>query len=371
MNNLDIDLDPHQAAARDLALDWACSGLVQPFGLFGGAGTGKTTLGRVIGDILSAEYVVQYAAPTGKAAFRLRQAGAGSASTLHRLIYRPTGKDKHGNLQFALHEDPKVGKGILVVLDEASMVNTRQAEDLLNTGARVLAIADPFQLPPVTGQPYFEESVCLTHIHRQVAGNPIIAAATHVRTRAPGSIPVGVNEQGRCQSISSDLVERAAAYVDQILCGTNRTRQQLNGMCRKLQGILSIIPEPGEKLVCVKNNPAMRLFNGGLWRVEDSKHIAPYVELTLSSLDDPDEPHLKCRAPLSVLYEEENPNDFQDPNFGLFQWGYAITVHKSQGSQWDRVLLVEESHVFREHKLQWLYTGITRAAKELYVTNPL
>ena len=50
-----------------------------------------------------------------------------------------------------------------------------------------------------------------------------------------------------------------------------------------------------------------------------------------------------------------------------FDYGYALTVHKAQGSQWDDVLLFDESYAFREHRARWLYTGLTRAAKRLTI----
>lgn len=122
--------------------------------------------------------------------------------------------------------------------------------------------------------------------------------------------------------------------------------------------------------VCLRNNNDKGLLNGGLWQATDEATISrEIVNFTAKSLDDDS---IKTPLDLSVPIEffhgkEKDLNYHMRREYDEFDYGYALTVHKSQGSQWDNVVLFDESHIFRDMRLRWLYTGITRAAERLTI----
>ena len=158
--------------------------------------------------------------------------------------------------------------------------------------------------------------------------------------------------------------------ADQVLVGVNRTRRAYNQRMRDLNGFNEPLPVAGDRLVCLRNDRTKGLINGGLWRVEALGGVKKdFVKMTLRSEDEGARPSVKVavlnallrgdggRARLSRLRRESDE----------FDYGYALTVHKAQGSQWDNVMLFDESFAFREHRARWLYTGLTRAARRLTV----
>lgn len=339
------------------------------FRLFGPAGTGKTTLARVIGENRD----VRYVAPTGKAAYRLAQLGCSPSSTIHALLYVPTGGEREdGDVEFAMRKDLSDLSYDLIIADEASMISPDVAIDLQRATRKLLLLGDPYQLPPINVDSVYtmtEPEVLLTQVHRQAAQSPIIMAATHVRSGAAGPLPTGANDVGRCDVIPGHKQLPAAAYVDQVLVGRNSTRVRVNEMIRGNLGLSGSTPAVGEKLVCVRNNPTSGVYNGSTWRVVTAGRpsVSGRLELSVTPADVPGDT-IKVVTHTDVLSERVRPNQFPlDKQYSLFQFGYAITVHKAQGSQWDKVLLYNEASIFREAARNWLYTGITRAAKELYV----
>jgi exodeoxyribonuclease-5 len=128
----------------------------------------------------------------------------------------------------------------------------------------------------------------------------------------------------------------------------------------------STTPEPGDKLVCLRNDRAKGLLNGGVWRVQTATGVRN-GKLRMSVVPDEDQTRKSQRisvAPMFFESEEEVPFSLRK-NSDEFDYGYALTVHKAQGSQWDEVVLFDESYAFREHRSRWLYTGVTRASKRL------
>jgi exodeoxyribonuclease-5 len=164
--------------------------------------------------------------------------------------------------------------------------------------------------------------------------------------------------------------------ADQILVGRNATRRAYNARLRERRGFTSPLPVAGDKLVCLRNNRNKGLFNGGLWIVKEKpKKRRKILRLRIAPDEDLDgrpahlaDPHVK----VSVRQEcfDGNIEEFvweERKGFDEFDYGYVLTVHKSQGSQWDDVVLFDESAIFSEHRARWLYTGVTRAAKRLCV----
>ena len=355
-----------QAAALDRVGRWLRDGEPQVFRLFGYAGVGKTTLARHIADGASGE--TAFAAFTGKAALVLRSKGCAGASTIHALIYRASEGDE-GSPTFKLNHDGPASKAGLIVIDECSMVDEELGRDLLSFGKPVLVLGDPAQLPPVKGGGYFtdaEPDVMLTHIHRQAEHNPIIRLAEIVR--AGGEIEYGA--YGDSQVIRrEDIAAPMVLDADQVLVGTNRTRRLYNQRIRNLRGMTETLPVVGDKLVCLRNDRTKGLINGGLWRVEELNGMKKdFVRMTVRSEDEPQ----RSATKVSVLkaFFEGSEADLPYPlrrESDEFDYGYALTVHKAQGSQWDKVVLFDESRAFREHRARWLYTAITRAAERLTI----
>ena len=355
-----------QADAIDKVGRWLKAGEPQVFRLFGYAGVGKTTLARHVAEGASGGAV--FAAFTGKAALVMRGKGCAGATTIHALIYRAS-EGAEGAPTFTLNEDGPASRAGLIVIDECSMVDGELARDLLSFGKPILVLGDPFQLPPVKGGGYFTESppdVMLTEIHRQAADDPIIRLSEIVRTG--GELKEGV--YGETRVIRRAEIEAAQVLAaDQVLVGVNRTRRAYNQRIRDLSGFKEPLPVAGDRLVCLRNDRTKGLINGGLWRVEALAGLQKdFIKMTLRSEDE----GARASVKVAVLKQffEGTEGDLAYPlrrESDEFDYGYALTVHKAQGSQWDGVMLFDESHAFREHRARWLYTGLTRAARRLTV----
>jgi ATP-dependent exoDNAse (exonuclease V) alpha subunit len=355
-----------QADAIDQVGRWLKQGEPQVFRLFGYAGVGKTTLARHIAEGARGE--TAFAAFTGKAALVMRSKGCAGATTIHALIYRAS-EGAEGAPSFTLNADGPASKAGLIVIDECSMVDAELARDLLSFGKPILVLGDPFQLPPVKGAGFFTDGapdVMLTHIHRQAQDNPIIRLSEVVRSG--GELSVG--DYGETRVIPRSALDPAQVLrADQVLVGTNRTRRAYNQRMRDLQGFNEPLPVAGDRLVCLRNDRTKGLINGGLWRVEALGGVKKdFVKMTLRSEDEGSRSTVKA-AVLKAFFEGKEG----ELGFALrresdeFDYGYALTVHKAQGSQWDDVMLFDESFAFREHRARWLYTGLTRAARRLTV----
>jgi len=355
-----------QAEAVDQVGRWLKQGEPQVFRLFGYAGVGKTTLARHIAEGARGE--TAFAAFTGKAALVMRSKGCAGATTIHALIYRAT-EGAEGAPTFTLNADGPASKAGLIVIDECSMVDGELARDLLSFGKPILVLGDPFQLPPVKGGGFFTDGapdVMLTQIHRQAQDNPIIRLSELVRSG--GELSVG--DYGETRVIPRAAVDSAQVLgADQVLVGVNRTRRAYNQRMRDLKGFSEPLPVVGDRLVCLRNDRTKGLINGGLWRVEGLSGVKKdFVKMTLRSEDEGSRPTVKV-AVLKAFFEgKEGELGFpMRRESDEFDYGYALTVHKAQGSQWDDVMLFDESFAFREHRARWLYTGLTRAARRLTV----
>ncbi len=336
----------------------------QVFRLFGWAGTGKSTLARhLAGDLNS----VKYAAFTGKAASVMRKRGCRGAGTIHSLIYTMV-SEADGEPRFVLDEESAAADADLIVIDEVSMVDENLGRDLLSFGTKILVLGDPFQLPPVQGAGFFineEPDIMLTEIHRQARDNPIIAMSMDVREG--GYLEPG--RYGQSKVISKSQVEQEEVQgADQVLVGRNKTRLNYNNRLRELKGLPHQMPVIGEKLVCLRNNARKRLLNGQMWLVSEVKRKNKgKIAMTLL----PEEGGSREVSVIThkAFFSGEEAGLSWPERRGLdeFTFGYCLTVHKAQGSQWDDVYLFDESFVFREDSARWLYTGLTRASETITV----
>ncbi len=368
-----MEWSPQQDQALKETARWLSQGRSQVFRLFGYAGTGKTTLARHLAEGIDGE--VCFGAFTGKAAHVLRQKGCVGASTIHAMIYRPRGQkdeddEEDGGPTFAINRDGAASKAELIVIDECSMVDEELGRDLLSFGKKVLVLGDPAQLPPVKGGGFFTEAepdVMLTEVHRQARDNPIVQMSMTIR--AGGELEQGRYGDSRVIS-RRDIDAETILSADQVLVGTNRTRRLYNGRIRELKGFTTPMPAVGDKLVCLRNDKARGLLNGGLWTVE---RLRPPRGNTLRFDVVPEDDIggktvVKARV-LPAMFEDgadQIPYTLRRRS-DEFDYGYALTVHKAQGSQWDDVVLFDESFAFREHRERWLYTAVTRAAERIVV----
>jgi exodeoxyribonuclease-5 len=251
------------------------------------------------------------------------------------------------------------------------MVDEALGRDLMSFGTPILVLGDPGQLPPISGGGFFTEhepDILLTEIHRQARDNPIIDLAMQVREGRE----IMHGDYGTAQVIGKNDVDRDMVLeADQVLVGINRTRRRYNQRLRELKGFDQTYPQAGDKLVCLqersRQGPAQRFALAGDDLVEGNRQTrhqpavrpedddmdrgSAKIKLLKSAFDDPD---------LEVPWQTKKRYDD-------FDYGYALTVHKAQGSQWNSVVLFDESFAFRDSRERWLYTAITRAAERLVI----
>ena len=339
------------------------------FKLFGPAGSGKTTLVRSVVECHDGGLLAAFA---GKAAYVSGERVGRSAQTLHSAVYfpdacgGPVGDATFcGHGQNAPHLDFTVNRlnGALadaefLVLDECSMVDERMGRDVLSFGKPVLAIGDPFQLLPIDGGGFFtggEPHFLLTEVHRQGADGHVIDLATAIRVGEDVSQnPLFVDSETVLEEFDPDM----------IICGTNASRARTNRLIRNLDGHRGELPERGEKLICLQNSPELGLLNGQMLDViattpaRQGAYIAKLIDpLTGEQYTVPAWASDLTRAGSTVAYT---------PDVARLAFGYAITCHKAQGSEWDRVLVIDDWRWADPDR--WLYTAVTRASKDVRIT---
>ncbi|HVD74288.1 MAG TPA: ATP-dependent RecD-like DNA helicase [Xanthobacteraceae bacterium] len=359
---------PHQDAALSAASNWlkGARGRSSIFRLFGYAGTGKTTLVKHIAEGVDGK--VLFAAFTGKAACVMRSKGCYSASTIHSLIYkaRESGEETPS---FELWNDAPASKAKLIIIDECSMVDAELARDLMSFGVPLLVLGDPAQLPPIHGGGFFTDAkpdAMLTEVHRQAQDDPIVRLSMEIRA----GNPLTQGQYGETQVVRRDALEpKRVLDADQVLVGRNVTRRAYNARLRERRGFADALPMAGDKLVCLRNNRRKGLFNGGLWMVKESpKARRQIIRMRLKPDEDLGERLIKVSVRPECFTGTIEEFDWpQRKAYDEFDFGYVLTVHKAQGSQWDDVVLFDESGAFPDNRDRWLYTGVTRAAKRLTI----
>jgi len=427
-------LNSQQEAASNKIENWFNTQEQPIFVLAGHAGTGKSYLiNYLVNNILPVEIEqVAYVAPTAKAASILIKKGL-PATTIHRLIYI-NDDDYYVNGKKIPHfiKKKEIPNFKLIIIDELSMVSKKIIEDLLSFNIPILACGDPAQLPPVLSEdPHLLDhpDAILTDIVRQEEGNPIIDVSIMARNHQ--EIPYGkygdnvyvVNRH----NLSDATFDKLLMTADQVICGTNKTRNKLNKYIRNLLGYTSDLPEKGDKIICCQNNYDFNLgkndeyplangiigyvdsfeivnekeylgrlkfkpdfmpdftssnlindigiFNTGdfiydrhqriyqLNKDINKKGIYTIVRSLRKEQNESIEQH-KQRVSIELKNKNKAVKDFQ---ISQFEFGYAISCHKSQGSEWDNVIVIDESEIFTADKYKWLYTAITRAKKNLVI----
>ena len=336
------------------------------FRVFGYAGTGKTTLARHFAEHIDG--YVAFAAFTGKAALVMRKNGCPDARTIHSLIYIAKVDKNTGEVEWKINRESPLKDAALLIIDECSMVDEDLAKDVMSFGVPVLVLGDPAQLPPVKGAGYFTEAkpdVMLTEIHRQSKDNPIIYLANEVRQ---GIYP-DVGEYGDSRVLTK-ISSKDALDADQILVGRNVTRCDMNSKMRRLLKLDADTPVESDKLICLKNDKDVGIFNGGMFTLQQvfqQKYKTNFLRMSLES-DDEERPPVIVKVHKSFFMDDVPTPDWKTlKGSQSFDYGYAITCHKSQGSQWENVLIYDESFCFRDQWERWLYTAITRASEKVTI----
>lgn len=354
--------------------------------LAGFAGCGKTTLAKHLASLQDG--ATKFATYTGKAALVLSKKGC-PATTIHSLIYMPQSavmqeiQDLEAELSagvtpareqiiyrrlaklrepsFTLRMRDQLAGCSLLVIDEVSMLNAEMANDLLSYGIPILVLGDPGQLPPIEGTGFFTNRTpdfMLTEIHRQAAESPVIRLATLAREGKP----IKFGDYGTSKAISRMKISKPDALeVSQILCGSNKARIQMNAENRQLRGLIGQFPVVGDRVICLRNNPKQLLLNGTMAEVMEDYDI--------------ETKKIKIKTDDDITFETSiHPECFTNPErvkawdyrqrciYNEFDYGWAITGHRAQGSQWPSVLVFADmfrwdSDLFKK----WLYTSLTRA----------
>jgi exodeoxyribonuclease-5 len=127
------------------------------------------------------------------------------------------------------------------------------------------------------------------------------------------------------------------------------------------------LPVPSDRLVCLRNSHEKGLLNGAIWYATDiGEYGGDLLTMTVQSEDTDQLLEVEAHTHY-FLGNEDKLGWWERKEAEEFDYGYALTVHKAQGSQWDDVMLFDESWCFRQDRWRWLYTGITRAAKRVTV----
>lgn len=362
----------------------------------GYAGSGKSTLVKFItqaiihlGEDVNEDDIC-YCAYTGKATQVLFNKGNKNVSTLHKLLYesipRPDGSFFR---RVKKHIDYKI-----IIVDECSMVPKDMIELLNKFNIFVIYLGDPFQIPPINPEEGDGNSllknphIFLDEIMRQEAESDIIQLSMKIRNNEPISYNKGKDSM---VIPKAELNTGILKWADIVICATNATRIQLNNQMRTLEGRTGD-PCEGDKVICTRNywthfsSDGDPLINGAIGTISNTyddwaytpnfaggKRInylranftldegGVYKDLQIDkNMIATGEPTLNRKIQYRLGFKYKHLIPFE------FEYGYAITGHKSQGSQWGKVVVIEEKFPYNQiEHARWLYTSITRSIDKL------
>lgn len=385
-----FDLSKDQAEVFTACIDWLNNPTGQYLSIGGYAGTGKTTLIGVLRKYIAKHNPkkrIAFASFTGQASQNLGNKldeqraffkDRDTNGTIHKLIYNAL-LDKEGRI-VSWQRNEKLEYDLIIV-DEASMIKEDIWDDLCHYNIPILAFGDHGQLPPIGDSFNLMEKpmLRLEKIHRQADGNPIIHLATMARMGE--EIPFEkfgskIRKISRNSEEASELMDQFFSQFTSdtlILCGSNKTRVSLNKRVRDSLGIEITTPCVKDQVVCLKNNYENKdghIYNGMIGEiteiVPDGEHW--YKATVLFAEDGKTYQGRMSKHQFNSEKALESVPGVHFTKIGdRFDFGYALTVHKAQGSQAKRAIVFDESYLFREHANRWLYTAITRAEEELYI----
>jgi exodeoxyribonuclease-5 len=350
------------------------------FLLDGGAGTGKTTLAYHAVQALAPKPIeVCYAAYTAKAARVMQEKGMEGARTLFSAMYYPR-HDEKGKLT-GIFEPAFLENLDLLVIDESSMVPDRMVQDITSTGVPTIVLGDlDGQLPPVKGDPGFfnwKPDFRLTEPHRSVLNSPVDRLAWLVRQGSPIKPHMGDGDTVHVMPLMGEAVwDIITDPNNMVICGRHKSRFAVTRRCRAKDGFIGHTPCPGEPLICCRNNYGEGFINGqmvNVWRIHQDRAGLPYFTADLL-VDGEVHPnvkiaryHFECHFNPDLLKEENSAWRHKDQV--EFDWAYAITAHKAQGSEWPRVVVIDDRLMAhdRDFRRRWLYTAVTRSSERLTI----
>jgi exodeoxyribonuclease-5 len=384
-----MELSKDQKLVLDNLMGWFEDKNKEQYITLGGyAGTGKTTLIGLLREKLNKKnkkLKVAFCSFTGKATRVLRNKlnetksiyEQDGVSTIHGLIYSPIENDKQEIVGWKRKEEVETD---LIIVDEASMVDGGIWGDLRSYGIPIVAVGDHGQLPPINGSFNLMEKpmLKLEEIHRQARENPIIKLSIWAREK--GIIPA-IDYGGGVKKLRKDLPETQETVEEElrnynpdtlILCGYNNTRVKLNRFIRNSLGLEGEEPREGDRVICLRNNHTAEVFNGMLGTIEMIEKKSKDWFSAEIEMDGESKPY---KGLISVdQFNSQGGLNFSKQRWrimegDLFDFGYALTVHKAQGSQARRVILFEERFGRDDETMwrKWLYTAVTRAEEELII----
>lgn len=373
------ELSPDQVNAVNEAVAWFKSRSTRPFRVFGPAGSGKTTTARFIIEALGT--TTQALAPTNRAARILRSRGSLGAKTIHSVLFQPTpwcqtqnhvvdsrclqneAKHQHG-VRFFKRHDPPEGVECLTI-DEASMVGRRIRDDVELFRIKTIVIGDPYQLPPVGDDPGYTSDlpgVDLDTMHRFDSLSDIGKLANIIR-------------------MSSGLEDwkRLIPYVgfedmdefELLLAWRNETRWQIINTIRALRDLPPDRPQIGDRLISVANTYEVGVLNADELTVNGPITLATHMGAF----------NIPTREAGVVQAWQAGFRDHEGEKWAAAQsrrkgtdicaltFSECMTVHKAQGGEWKKVLIVDDldmmNHVIPQDVKTWAYTAVTRASQQV------
>lgn len=376
--------------------------------LSGPAGSGKTTLIRELTNRLEDKAVVT--AITNKAVDVLRQKGLLNVSTVHAACLTPVFREPGASLyNYVYSEEPdadtenylrdhfdigalrlakkvtqrygiiagtrllgikeffetylwywgvKTKSDDVLIVDEASMLGSNVLKKIRKCFSKIILIGDEYQVPPVKDSAVFkndrifDKRVILTEIHRQ----------------AKLSKPLQLSQRVRCgEDIARKPIEPIDLFLSQqgipVIVWSNRTRIAVTKKIRLALGFAGTNPQRGETIVCRDNHTIgdIDFFKNTLWTVESTNDKGECILVAQNGQ--------RTKNPVKLWMEEYGGG------YGMIcRYGYALTCHTAQGSEWDKVMIHANDarlHIRSNRKagLMWLYTAITRAKHEIIWVN--
>lgn len=344
------------------------------------AGTGKSTVIRRLSSYLSDGGIThKVTAFTGRACSQIAKEGLTNVCTTHSLFLDPV-VDYDGNLVRWDKKKPidvKQSVGEAIIVDEGSMLPHEMYSMMCNVpDITIILVGDDAQLPsiePSTTQGFDamnlenSESLNFTKNFRQESGSGIVDLCLHLREN--NTIPRKKKPDVRMipkKKVLSLPYHKEHSF-DVVLCAMNKTRKKINGWVRESRGFENVIPEVGETVICKRNDIVnnTRINNGELYRIESVFEDDETSRFMLSSLDSSKRVQVRV---LNTCWETENsPKKHKGLPVQQFAFGYAVTVHAAQGSQFDNVLFVDENVSFFLDQQRFRYTAVSRAAKLLTI----
>ena len=357
----------------------------------GYAGTGKSTLVKFAIEALGVPAEkVGYACYCGKAAEVLRQKGNTHAMTLHKLLYEHYPREGGGFFRKPRKKLPYK----IVVVDEISLAPKSMIETLLTHDVFCIFVGDNFQLPQIDKTEAHDyllhPDIFLSTIMRQAAESEIIQLTMKIRNNEP--IPFMRGNEVIVMP-KKELNTSHLLWADAIICGMNSTRHAINKQMRELKGFNDVL-QSGEKILIKRNywdapnENGDVLVNGMLGQVYDpfekifripkriKSQIREFPVVCAEFIPEVGESFDIIQFDTNYLLNEEPCLDWKT-SYQISQclgdvlprqavYGYSLTCHAAQGSEWDRVLVIEEKFPYdRLEHARWLYTAATRAASRL------